>query len=40
VLYPDNGHGIADHRPEMLEKLYRWSSELLIAGDGAQTGEA
>lgn len=38
VLYPDDGHGIEGHRPEMLEKLYGWSNELLTAGDGAQKG--
>lgn len=39
VLYPDDGHGIEGHRPEMLEKLYGWSGDLLLSGSGTQTGE-
>ena len=30
VLYPDDGHGVERHRPEMLEKLHEWSRYLLL----------
>ncbi len=34
VLYPEDGHGIERHRFEMLEKLYSWSKDLLLAKGG------
>jgi dienelactone hydrolase len=30
VLYPGDGHGLANHRSEMLEKLRGWSLDLLL----------
>ncbi len=35
VLYLEDGHGIERHRSEMLEKLYSWSSDLLLINEGA-----
>ena len=34
VLYLEDGHGIERHRSEMLEKLYSWSKDLLLAKEG------
>ena len=39
VLYPDDGHGVERHRPEMLEKLHSWSRDLLIGGSEARQEE-
>ncbi len=36
VLYPEDGHGVEQHRQELLEKLHGWSRNLLLlAGENA-----
>jgi hypothetical protein len=39
VLYPDDGHGVERHRSEVLEKLYKWSRNLLLGGSETRPGE-
>jgi dienelactone hydrolase len=33
VLYGGDGHGVERHRPQMLEKLHAWSTDLLLIGE-------
>jgi hypothetical protein len=39
MLYPDNGHRAERHRSEMLEKLHKWSRNLLFGGSETRAGE-
>ncbi|MDQ3922381.1 MAG: hypothetical protein M3309_00320 [Actinomycetota bacterium] len=34
VLYPEDGHGVEQHRQKLLEKLHGWSRDLLLLDGG------
>jgi fermentation-respiration switch protein FrsA (DUF1100 family) len=34
ILYPGDGHGVEQHRQELLEKLHGWSRDLLLLDGG------